>query len=64
MTNARLLPLIRAEVGALLNNYLRVPEILEEIDRYIVGPGLGPRSGVLGALALAEQATEHSSTTS
>jgi fructokinase len=57
MTNARLLPLIRGEVGTLLNNYLRVPEILEGIDRYVVGPGLGPRSGVLGALALAERAT-------
>jgi fructokinase len=54
MTNAGLLPLIRAEVQTLLNNYLRVPEIIEEIDRYIVGPGLGPRSGVLGALALAD----------
>jgi fructokinase len=54
MTNAGLLPLIRAEVQTLLNNYLRVPEIIEEIDRYIVGPGLGPRSGVFGALALAD----------
>jgi fructokinase len=57
MTNPRLLPLIRTEVRSLLNNYLRVPEILEEIDRYIVAPGLGPRSGVLGALALAETAS-------
>jgi fructokinase len=63
MTNARLLPLIRADVGALLNNYLRVPEILETIDRYIVGPGLGPRSGALGALALAGRAIEASSNT-
>jgi fructokinase len=56
MTSAWLLPLIRAEVQTLLNNYLRVPEIMEEIDHYIVGPGLGTRSGVLGALALAEGA--------
>ena len=56
MSNPRLLPLIRREVVALLNNYIRSPQILERIDEYIVEPGLGHRAGSLGALALAERA--------
>ena len=32
------------------------PAILEKIDTYIVPPGLGNQSGVLGALALAQRA--------
>jgi len=49
-----LFPLIRAEVRELLNDYLKVPQITERIDEYIVPPGLGDRAGVLGAIALAE----------
>ena len=41
---------------ALLNDYVRAPEILEDIDGYIVPPALGRRAGVLGALALAAEA--------
>ena len=41
-----LLPLVRREVVALLNGYVRAPEI--------VPPTLGDRAGVLGAIALAE----------
>lgn len=49
-----LLSLVRGEVQRLLNGYVQAREILEEIDGYIVAPGLGSRAGVLGAIALAE----------
>ena len=55
MEHASLIELIRAEVISLLNAYVQSPAILSEIDRYLVTPGLGNRSGVLGAFALAEQ---------
>jgi fructokinase len=41
-----------------LDGYLQLPEITERIDQYIVPPGLGNRSGVLGAIALAEMAAQ------
>jgi fructokinase len=53
LRQTRLLPLVRAEVRRLLNGYVRSRAIEEEIDRYIVAPGLGERAGVLGAIALA-----------
>jgi fructokinase len=56
MTNRRLFPLIRREVRALLNDYVRAPQIVEHIDTFIVAPGLGDRAGILGALALAQRA--------
>jgi fructokinase len=56
MQQAHLFPLVRREVQTLLNGYVRVPEILDDIDAYIVPPGLGNRAGVLGAIALATQA--------
>ncbi len=51
-----LFPLVRREVQNLLNGYVQAPEILEQIDSFIVSPGLGSRAGVLGAIALAETA--------
>lgn len=56
MSQPRLFELVRAEVQSLLNGYVQAPEILDEIDAYIVPPGLGDRAGVLGAMALAERA--------
>lgn len=47
-----LYPRIRRHCLATLNGYLRVPAITDRMDAYIVPPGLGERSGVLGALAL------------
>lgn len=48
MKGPGLLDMVRREVKQLLNGYLDVPEI--------VAPGLGGRSGVLGAIALGEAA--------
>ncbi len=56
MQQQHLFPRIRTEVQQLLNGYLAAPELTEGIDAYIVPPALGGRAGVLGALALAEQA--------
>ncbi len=58
MEQRQLFPLVRAEVQALLNGYIQAPAILEHIDAYIVPPALGNRAGVLGAIALAQQAAE------
>ncbi|MCS6774842.1 MAG: ROK family protein [Thermoflexales bacterium] len=55
MTNDFLFPRIRQEVQQLLNSYIVHPALLEQIDNYIVPPGLGERSGVLGAVALAQE---------
>jgi fructokinase len=56
MEQAHLFPLVRGRVQDLLNGYLKTPWILDRIDEYIVRPGLGNRAGVLGAIALAQQA--------
>jgi fructokinase len=53
MQQAHLFPLIRDRVVNLLNNYVQSPQILENIEQYVVPPSLGVRAGVLGALALA-----------
>jgi fructokinase len=49
-----LLSLVRPRVVALLNGYLAAPAVTDEIDDYLVAPRLAGRSGVLGAIALAE----------
>jgi fructokinase len=46
---------VRIRVCELLNGYVASKEILEEIENYIVAPGLGNQSGSLGAIALAMQ---------
>jgi fructokinase len=56
MSHAPLLPRVRREVVELLANYVQSPAITADIDRYLVPPALGTRSGVLGAFALAHQA--------
>lgn len=48
MQQAHLFPMIRTELEAVLNNYVAAPSVLP--------PKLGTRSGVLGALALAQAA--------
>lgn len=56
MEQRHLFPLIRQEVQQVLNGYVASPAILAQIDTYIVPPGLGNRAGMLGAIALAQQA--------
>lgn len=51
-----LLPQIQQRTQKLINGYIKSAAILENIETYITNPGLGNRSGVLGALALAKQA--------
>ena len=53
---SQMFPLIHAKVPQILNGYIHSPQILQHIAEYIVPPGLGGRAGVLGAIALAEQA--------
>jgi fructokinase len=55
MKKPGLLPAVRKKVRKLLNNYILSPEITENIDNYIVPPGLSDLAGVLGAIALAQQ---------
>ncbi len=55
MSHSQLFPLVRRDVQTLLNEYVQSPAIQREIDQFIVPPGLGARSGVLGAFALAQQ---------
>jgi fructokinase len=49
-----LLALVRPQVVALLNGYLNSVAVGDGIVDYITPPALGSRSGVLGAIALAE----------
>lgn len=54
MRRPELLGKVRQNLKANLNGYIRTPEILERLDEYVVPPALGDRSGVLGAIALAQ----------
>jgi fructokinase len=56
MKQPSLLPLVRARVRELLAGYIVAPELAEGLDEYIVGPALGDRAGVLGAIELARLA--------
>jgi len=56
MDQRHLFPLIHNNVYSMLNGYIQSKQILEEMDQYIVPPGLGNQAGVLGAIALAQDA--------
>jgi fructokinase len=58
MEHLALFPLIRGKVRKLLNGYVASPVFEGSLEDYIVPPGLGKRSGVLGALALAKRLTK------
>ncbi len=53
MKQTQLFHLIRAKVLEYLAGYLNSPQILRQIDSYIIPPGLGTQAGVIGAIALA-----------
>lgn len=56
MNQTQLFSLVRQNVLDSLNGYVNHPAILDEIDTYIVPPGLGNQAGVMGAIALAQAA--------
>lgn len=56
MQQPHLFDLIRIEFAQLLNGYVHHPEVMQRLDRFIQPPELGPRAGILGSLALAQQA--------
>jgi fructokinase len=55
-----LLPLVRQRLMELLGEYFNAPELTQPdaIEQYIVAPGLGDLSGVLGAIELARSAAQ------
>ena len=58
MEQEQLLGMVRSQVQTKLNAYLAVPKITSEIEDYIVSPGLGNKSGIMGAFALAQQTAQ------
>jgi len=58
MKQAQIFSLVREQVQELLNGYVALPEIIDQIDKYIVPPALGDDAGITGALMLAKQALE------
>ncbi|MEL7522772.1 MAG: ROK family protein [Cyanobacteria bacterium J06553_1] len=58
MEQPSLFPKVREQVRSQLNDYLDIPEIIQDIDRYIVPPKLGGKAGFSGAFALAAQALD------
>ncbi len=55
MEQLHLFPLIRKKVQELLNGFIESEELIGHIDHYIVPPGLGKKSGIMGAIALAQK---------
>jgi fructokinase len=61
MNHKRLFPSIRNKVRVLLNGYPALPTLTGSMEEYIIAPALGNRSGVLGALAMANSISRHRS---
>ncbi len=55
MQHEALFPLIRQKTRELLSGYIASAVIAGNMEDYIVPPGLGKRSGILGAMALAKE---------
>ncbi len=58
MNQTHLFPSVREKTLESLQGYVQHRGILSQIERYIVPPALGKRAGVLGALALAQDALD------
>ncbi|PFI95356.1 ROK family protein [Priestia megaterium] len=58
MKQKQLFPLIYRDVKKLLNKYIEIPQLSDEIEKYIVPAGLGDLSGITGALLLGRKAYE------
>ena len=58
MSGASLLHETRAAAAQLLNGYAGLGPDADSLERLIVAPGLGLRSGIIGAIALAEAASQ------
>lgn len=52
MSQPHIIPMIRGKLIQHLNGYLLLPQVGKDIEQFIVSPGLGGNSGLLGALAL------------
>ena len=56
MEQEHMFPKVRSLTQQYLNGYVQAPEILEDIDSFIVPPGLGNRAGAAGCIALGQKA--------
>jgi len=56
MHQQQLFPRIRQLVVEIVNGYIKAPAIIEHSETFIVPPGLGDRSGAVGALEMARLA--------
>jgi len=61
MQQPHLIPLIQGQLMHHMNGYLAVAELGHDIERFVVPPGLGGRSGLLGAMALGRIALDERS---
>jgi fructokinase len=57
MQRQEIFPMICHYGQNILNGYVQSPLIVDQIDQFIAPPGLVTRSGILGAIALAMEAT-------
>jgi fructokinase len=55
MDQPHLIGLVRGKLRSHLNGYVAAPQLGSGIDQYVVKPGLGSRSGLIGSLALGMQ---------
>lgn len=56
MHKLHLFPMVRRATQEFLNGYVKLPELGERIDEYIVPPALGDNAGAVGALLVAADA--------